>query len=79
MLAAASPKLADGTGRHNTESLLRELARREAKDAANERMRRVLARLVAALPERVRYEFSRDSLRLLNALSDAEALLAEVE
>lgn len=65
--------------RRQVDELTAVLARREAEDARNERVLSVLRRLRSALPERIRYELSTDSLRLLNALDAADALLVEVE
>lgn len=84
-----APAFADGTGRHSRDrlqladaltridQLTSELARREDRDACVDVVLDALSSLVRALPERLTYEFSPDSRRLLNALSDAQAVLAE--
>jgi len=83
------PPLADGTGRHSRDqlqlhdaltridALTAELARREDRDARNDVVLDVLDALVRALPQRLEFEFSPDSRRVLNALADARATLAE--
>ncbi len=54
------------------------LAKREAEDAQRERALDTLQLLLAAVGDRFEYEFSHDSRRVLAALCEARALLAEV-
>jgi hypothetical protein len=59
------------------DALTAELARREDRDARNDVVLDVLAALVSVLGDRILYEHSFNSRRVLNALTDARATLAE--
>lgn len=56
---------------------IRELANADDIRASRDRALDVLQTLLRALPERLAYEFSHDSERLLVALWEAQALLVE--